>query len=220
MNIQRFKWPVIVAAGLHGALLMVTPDQKLIPDTALVDKPEALPPIPKEDLIQIYDVTTDSEPVPAGGGASVPALPESVAALPDTTVFTMTAVDRVQPTQFETSLLHFTGGEGPEAGPVDYPTGRTISVVNLDRQPRATAQLSPDYPASMRQQGIAGSVTVEFEVNTEGHVVRADVVSCTRREFAEPALRAVRRWQFEPGRRHGQVVPFRMTVPIEFGLNE
>ena len=79
-------------------------------------------------------------------------------------------------------------------------------------------QTPPDYPARMRQEGIGGTVLVEFEVNTAGAVVRAAVVDCSRGEFAEPALRAVRQWRFEPGRRHGRVVPFRVTVPIEFGI--
>ncbi len=67
--------------------------------------------------------------------------------------------------------------------------------------------------------GIGGSVTVEFDVNTEGRVVRAEAVSFTHREFVEPAVRAVRRWRFEPGRRNNRVVPFRLVVPIEFGLD-
>ena len=84
-----------------------------------------------------------------------------------------------------------------------------ILCSQLDSAPRAKVQPSPDYPARMRQDGIGGSVTVEFDVNTSGNVVRAAV---------EPALRAVRAWRFEPGRRDGRIVPFRMAVPIEFGI--
>lgn len=32
------------------------------------------------------------------------------------------------------------------------------------------------------------------------------------------AMRAAKKWRFEPGRRQGKAVPFRLTVPIEFGL--
>ena len=46
------------------------------------------------------------------------------------------------------------------------------------------------------------------------------VVSSSDRVFEENALRAVAKWQFEPGRRNGQVVRFRMSVPIVFKLNE
>jgi TonB family protein len=71
----------------------------------------------------------------------------------------------------------------------------------------------------MRQSGETGSVMVEFEVDTLGRVIRAVAVRYTHREFVDPAVRAVLRWHFEPGKRHGKTVPFRMAVPIEFGLS-
>ena len=84
--------------------------------------------------------------------------------------------------------------------------------------PRAKVQLPPDYPAAMRQSGVSGSVLVEFDVDREGRVTRAAAVRYTEREFVEPALRAVRKWRFEPGRRQGVAVAFRLVVPIEFGI--
>ena len=59
---------------------------------------------------------------------------------------------------------------------------------------------------------------VEFDVNAEGQVVRAVVLNYTDRGFVEPAVRAVRKWKFERGRRGGQAVPVRMAVPIVFGI--
>ena len=79
-------------------------------------------------------------------------------------------------------------------------------------------QIPPDYPYAMKQSGASGSVVVEFDVDTTGRVIRAEAISYTDREFAEPAMRAVRKWRFEPGRRNGKAVPFRMAVPIEFGI--
>jgi protein TonB len=34
--------------------------------------------------------------------------------------------------------------------------------------------------------------------------------------FEAPALQAVRRWRFEPGKRNGQSVAFKMRAPITF----
>ncbi|MBE36925.1 MAG: hypothetical protein CMI16_15450 [Opitutaceae bacterium] len=45
------------------------------------------------------------------------------------------------------------------------------------------------------------------------------LINRTDRRFEEAALRAVSKWRFEPGRRHGRVVQFRMAVPIIFRLN-
>jgi protein TonB len=70
----------------------------------------------------------------------------------------------------------------------------------------------------MRHKGIGGSVMVEFDVDKEGRVIRAEAISYSDREFAEPAVRAVRKWRFEPGRRDNKAVPFRMAIPIEFGI--
>jgi len=55
-------------------------------------------------------------------------------------------------------------------------------------------------------------------VDTTGRVVRAEGIRYTDREFVDPAVRAVRQWRFEPGRRNGKAGSFRMAVPIEFGI--
>ena len=221
MNIQRFKWPVIVAAGLHGALFLCTPDSSLSRIKTQPVKAIPLPPLPDDPIIQIdqLDPETSPDATPANGGPAVPELPDLIMPIPDKLAFTTPQVDHPPAEKYENTLKNHLGGpDGPNLGPI--PSARTtwIDGTKLDRKPRATAQIPPDYPSAMRQQGIAGSVTVEFDVDLNGRVVRAEVVSSTRREFAEPALRAVRNWRFEPGTRHGRTVAFRMTVPIEFGL--
>ncbi|MGH7959039.1 MAG: energy transducer TonB, partial [Opitutaceae bacterium] len=63
-------------------------------------------------------------------------------------------------------------------------------------------------------------VHVDFMVDERGHVVDPRIVRSSNRLFEEPTLRAVSKWKFEPGRRHGKVVTFRMMVPVMFNLNE
>jgi protein TonB len=98
------------------------------------------------------------------------------------------------------------------------PPASIFDVRMLDGSPRAKVQIPPDYPYAMKQNGSSGSVTVEFDVDAGGRVTRAEALSYTDREFVEPAVRAVRKWRFEPGRRNGKAVPFRMTIPIEFSI--
>jgi protein TonB len=38
--------------------------------------------------------------------------------------------------------------------------------------------------------------------------------------FDEPTLRAVARWKFEPGRKDGRAVRFRMSVPVVFNVHD
>jgi TonB family protein len=165
------------------------------------------------------DVDSSSIPTPASGGPAVPELPDVIMVLPDKVNFMTPVVDHPRRERFATSLKGIGGPVGPDTGAVPTAGISFIDFRKLDRQPRATAQISPEYQPTTRQQRIAGSVNVEFDVNTEGKVVRAEAVRYTRREFAEPALRAVRNWHFEPGKRGGYPVPFRMAVPIEFGLD-
>jgi TonB family protein len=84
--------------------------------------------------------------------------------------------------------------------------------------PRVLAQPAPDYPLGMRASGMRGDVLVDFVVDSEGRVTRAYVVRSLNPAFDEPALEAVRRWKFEPGRKGGVPINTHMQVPIHFQL--
>lgn len=90
----------------------------------------------------------------------------------------------------------------------------------LDNPPRTRYQAAPFYPPEKRRLGETGEVWVEFDVDETGVVHNPRVTTSSDRAFEEPTLRAVAKWRFEPGKRHGQVVAFRMTVPVIFSLNE
>lgn len=90
----------------------------------------------------------------------------------------------------------------------------------LDTTPRARFQAAPIYPFEAKRQGVRGEVIVAFVVDESGAVMDPRVVSSTERLFEEASLRAVAKWKFEPGRRDGRLVRFRMVVPVVFNLNE
>lgn len=93
-------------------------------------------------------------------------------------------------------------------------------IESLDETPRALAQIAPRYPHEMRRSGVDGSVDVRFVVGPDGKVQTAEVVRFSHREFAEAAMIAVKKWRFEPGRRNGSRVSFRMTVPVVFSVSD
>ncbi len=91
-----------------------------------------------------------------------------------------------------------------------------FAASQLDQQPRPVYQAAPKYPNSLRRQGISGEVKIEIVVDARGRVVNPRIVESSNRAFEDPALDAVQQWKFEPGKRGGTAVPFKMLVPIRF----
>ncbi|HKX46297.1 MAG TPA: energy transducer TonB [Planctomycetota bacterium] len=90
-----------------------------------------------------------------------------------------------------------------------------FSLADLDQRPRATYQPSPVLSAKVRKAA-PGTVYVLFVVDQRGRVESPTVQSSTDPVLERPALDAVKQWRFEPGKRGGQAVRFRMRVPITF----
>lgn len=95
-----------------------------------------------------------------------------------------------------------------------------FDISNLDQVPQPTSQVGPNYPFEMRRAGISGEVLVAFIVGTNGAVVDAYAVKSTQREFEAPAVQAVLKWKFRPGRKGGRAVNTKMQVPIVFNLSD
>jgi protein TonB len=121
-------------------------------------------------------------------------------------------------------------GIEPVKGMVTIPPGRPAGLAHnlgqvfdlsqLDQIPVARIQQEPIYPYEMRQNGIKGEVNVGFIVGVNGDVRDAYVVNSTHREFEAPAVQAVSKWKFRPGRRNAHAVNTRMSVPIVFSPRE
>ena len=108
---------------------------------------------------------------------------------------------------FTVDLRSITGGEEE----VDA----LFSLADLDQEPRAVYQPSPAVSAKLRKK-MPGTVYVLFEVDQRGRVHNPIVQKSTDPVFERPALAAVKQWRFEPGRRNGEPVRFRIRIPITF----
>ena len=221
--LERYGVPVFIAAAFHAVLLfafMQPSDRRILVEVPL--PPPVLPPFPPAttEPPAAIEPVADIPPVKAlNPGAVRPATQ-------DHSVHTSAEINMGPPMAspkpgVPLSLERIPPGFGdgssglPVAGPGGVPV---FSLGQLDRTPRARLQTSPEYPLSLRQAGIEGQVLVEFSVDTTGRVVTARVVRATHRGFEAAALRAVLKWRFEPGRREGRPVSFRMMVPIGFSL--
>ena len=85
---------------------------------------------------------------------------------------------------------------------------------DLDQEPRATFQPAPVVNAKIRD--LKGTVTVLFVVDEKGNVQAPTVESSSDPALEQPALDAIQKWQFEPGKKKGEPAKFRMRMPIRF----
>lgn len=90
-----------------------------------------------------------------------------------------------------------------------------FSIADLDQKPRAVYQPSPVLDAAARKKA-PGKVTILFVVDRSGAVQNPVVQASSDPVLERPALAAVKQWKFEPGKRNGQPVRFRMRAPITF----
>lgn len=104
---------------------------------------------------------------------------------------------------------------GRPSGP-GHELGQVFDPSQLDQIPVARVQQEPVYPYDMLRNSITGEVIVGFIVDANGNVRDAYVISSNHREFEAPAVQAVSKWKFRPGRRNNHPVNTRMSVPIVF----
>lgn len=91
-----------------------------------------------------------------------------------------------------------------------------FSLSDLDQKPRVVYQPAPVYPPELARKNLQGTVYVLFIVDKTGRTCEFKVQKSTHPAFNNPALKAVKQWKFEPGKRKGKPVQFRMRVPITF----
>lgn len=101
------------------------------------------------------------------------------------------------------------------------PPRRYILFAELDELPREVTGIRPTYPRDLSaDQQIDGWVEVGFIVDSRCCVRDAYIIRSSHAEFEEPALEAIRRCRFTPGRKDGQDVLFNGRRLFEFRLSD
>jgi protein TonB len=183
-----------------------------------VDDPKQKPDDPPP-LIALSDPEAGDTPVEGGGGQPQPGQIDEPQIYRPGVFVVPVEPPTPQPTRPVSTIGPVGRSEGKGEGQ-GFGHGPVASWKDLDQPPRTKAQASPVYPTQEKSGGITGTVEVEFTVDESGAVVNPWVVRSTHSAFEEPTLRAVEKWRFVPGRRLGQVVRFRMRVPVLFNLSE
>lgn len=221
MDYYRWTLPLSAAAVIHGVAFFgfhhpqvrrhpgVTPPLLIADPIALVDElPETVP-------------STSDRP-PSGGDPNPPPRGDDIPPPPRPDAVTVPVEPPAPPHPDRTISVigppsRFAGpGDGTFPGPWDGITPHD----QLDQIPKTRLQPSPVYPYEARKDGRHGEVIVTFTVDEEGRVVNPVVLRSSDPAFETPTLRAVSRWRFEPGRKNGRIVRFRLAVPVQFALND
>lgn len=82
--------------------------------------------------------------------------------------------------------------------------------------PVAVRTVAPDYPEELRRDGVNGLVMVKCTVDEQGNVIDPTVEKSSNAAFEKPALAALKKWKFKPGKQDGNPVATRVSIPIKF----
>lgn len=225
MNTQ-FILPAVTAMAFHAILffglngrppVVITPGER----TTIADLPPM--PVSLEDPVPPDDLpNAEPEPKMKKGADVSPPVGDEPPLKPDEARIAIDVPPVSPHVRIDSNVIpHGVVGDpkGDDDGIALNP-GRPFNPSELDAVPRARVQIGPVYPPEARVRGMDGEVLVAFTVDEEGRVLNPRVMRSTDAVFDEAACRAVAKWRFEPGRRHGRVVRFNMAVPMRFRVNE
>ena len=93
------------------------------------------------------------------------------------------------------------------------------SGAGADRDVVPLVRIQPDYPMRARQRELEGWVAIVFTITKIGSVKDPVVHSSSHSVFNEPALRAVRKWKYNPKIENGEAVERpNVRVVIDFEM--
>jgi TonB family protein len=135
-----------------------------------------------------------------------------------------TAPPTVQPVPTETRaepIVPAAAAAAAAAAVAETPRPRTrpgelVDIGRVDTRPVIVSRVDPVYPPIALRQGLSGQVTLRAMVNERGTVDTVEVLSSTRRDFADAAAVAVRRYRFTPGMKDGVAVKVWYPVEVQF----
>lgn len=128
--------------------------------------------------------------------------------------------------QLESALNPGTGGAFAGAFDLDSfainpdVAGEMIfEIADLDRPPRMTKRVLPEYPKILQAEGVEGSVALVLIIDQTGRVTVEKVLDWKgHRDFVQPTSIALSRCMFEPPTKDGQPVRARYKITIPFRL--
>jgi len=104
------------------------------------------------------------------------------------------------------------GGEGAKEAPPVYEPGNGVTP------PVVVKEARPAYTAEAKGARIQGIVELQCVVETDGSVGDVKVIKPLDPGLDQEAVKAVRKWAFEPGKKDGKAVRVRVALEMTFTL--
>ena len=109
--------------------------------------------------------------------------------------------------------------EVEDAEQIESVTEEVVSVVVTEAMPLYKVNPQPRYPKMAKKRGYQGTVLLSVLVNKDGTVDDLWLFeSCGYKILDNAAIKAVKDWIFEPGRRGDEPVEMWVEVPVVFKL--
>lgn len=219
---------VAIHAGiLFGAIKATQGAAEVIKDIAVdttmvfLKPPEAPPPPPTPPEEQVVS----ANPPPQGFQVVTP--PDNI----PTEIPPVNLNERFDPKDFTGKGVEggIAAGVAGGTGPVPI-QGEVFLAAEVDEQPQMKAlndcvkALTDNYPAVMKSAGIPGKVSMQFVVNTDGHVDAGSVkvMSSSHKAFEDPAKQVITSpaCAFKAGSSRGQPVRVLVQQGVSFKLSQ
>jgi periplasmic protein TonB len=178
-------------------------------------KPRAIAPPPKPEV-------TPPKPLPQMNIPAVTAvqeLPGAVTQMPDATIAQGPGTGGGGGTGTGSGVGPGTySGYGPGTG--GNTGGGIYREGNGVTSPRVIREVKPSYTGEAMRARIQGLVTMEAVVMPDGSVGNVQITKSLDSNFGldKEAIKTVKQWRFEPGRRLGQPVPVLIVIEMTFTL--
>ena len=203
---------VVIFAAIEATKGAAEEIKKRVIDTTLVflKPPEPTPPPPPPPP---QDVVVSANPPPKGFQTVVP---------PDIIPKDIPPVDLsakpFDPKDFSGKGVEGGISAGIEGGTGPVELGQVFLTSQLDDPAQRISGPDPRYPPVLQSAGIAGSVDLQFIVDTTGHVEpnSLKVLAKTHDAFVEPAKEAVMKGVYKPARYKGEPVRQQVQQRISF----
>lgn len=183
------------------------PAEEIEPEPEVIPEPE---PISMQEPTPVFE--PEQEPIP---------MPEREPSEPARNVESQAVKRTVAPPGIQkkdpTNRVHneTTGDDTESSAETEY------AFPTLDSAPAYTYNPKPSYPRAARSQCQQGTVILLVEVLPSGRVCGVDIDRSSGHQLLDDAaVKAVKKWRFEPAKKGRTSVRAWVKIPVEFNLKE